>query len=157
MHFILLSNYQNLLDDLPHFFSTLLHSFVQIPLCCVFVRYFILALSAPEIQTYLSLRSRPCLLLLSLCWFATLVLCKIIVGLGLVRYAGNYTFLIFLTSRDCGHHLLFCFHSYFEMIFFDKFFFLITSFLPLQPLYITPSCLCVQIRSESTQMDALVS
>jgi hypothetical protein len=71
---------------LIYFFNIL-----QIPLGCVFIRYLILALSSPAAQGCFLSMSQPALLLVFMFWFSIFVLCKIAVGLGLIRYAGTCT------------------------------------------------------------------
>jgi hypothetical protein len=68
----------------------------QIPLGCVFIRYLILALSSPAAQGCFLSMSQPALLLVFMFWFSIFVLCKIAVGLGLIRYAGTCAVLFVL-------------------------------------------------------------
>ena len=63
----------------------------QIPLGCVSLRYLMLALSSPSFQAFFATKSSLYLLLLFFFWFSVLVVSKIAIGLGLVRYAGTYT------------------------------------------------------------------
>lgn len=50
-----------------------------------------LALSSPSFQAFFATKSSLYLLLLFFFWFSVLVVSKIAIGLGLVRYAGTYT------------------------------------------------------------------
>jgi hypothetical protein len=60
----------------------------QIPLGCVFVRYMILAFSAPASVVYLATKTRLWLFSQVVSWFTLVFVTKVAIGVGLIFYSG---------------------------------------------------------------------
>lgn len=61
----------------------------QIPLVCVSIRYFILAISSQSVQAYISSCSNVSFILQIIITFLILLVSKTLLGVGLVLYAGT--------------------------------------------------------------------
>ena len=61
----------------------------QIPLVCVSIRYFILAFSSQSVQGYIASCSNTSFIIQIIIVFLFLIICKTLLGIGLVIYAGS--------------------------------------------------------------------